>query len=398
MDIRHQLEIIKRGVVDLVSEDDLVQKLKKGKPLRVKAGFDPTSPDLHLGHTVLLQKMKQFQDLGHHVIFLIGDFTALIGDPTGRSELRPQLTEKEIARNIKTYETQVFKVLDKKKTEVRYNSEWLAKMSVVEFARLGTKQTVARMLERDDFKKRFEDGRDISILEFYYPLLQAQDSVLLKADVELGGGDQVFNLLMGRTLQRRSGQEEQVVLTMPLLVGTDGVKKMSKSYGNYIGITDAPGEMFGKVMSISDDLMWQYYELLSDKSIDEIAALKKDVREGRYHPKTAKEDLAEELVRRYHGAKEGASAREEFQKIFKQKENPTDMPSHDTRQAVLVDAVVESGIMPSKSEVRRLITQGGVYMDDERVGDIAFKFPKEGEFVLKLGKRKFCKMKYKKGA
>jgi tyrosyl-tRNA synthetase len=342
--------------------------------------------------------MKQFQDLGHHVIFLIGDFTALIGDPTGRSELRPQLTEKEIARNIKTYETQVFKVLDKKKTEVRYNSEWLAKMSVVEFARLGTKQTVARMLERDDFKKRFEDGRDISILEFYYPLLQAQDSVLLKADVELGGGDQVFNLLMGRTLQRRSGQEEQVVLTMPLLVGTDGVKKMSKSYGNYIGITDAPGEMFGKVMSISDDLMWQYYELLSDKSIDEIAALKKDVREGRYHPKTAKEDLAEELVRRYHGAKEGASAREEFQKIFKQKENPTDMPSHDTRQAVLVDAVVESGIMPSKSEVRRLITQGGVYMDDERVGDIAFKFPKEGEFVLKLGKRKFCKMKYKKGA
>ncbi len=386
------MEVIKRGAVELISEEELVEKLKKGKPLRVKAGFDPTAPDLHLGHTVLLQKMKQFQELGHQVIFLIGDFTAKIGDPSGRSETRPQLSDEEIAKNIKTYEAQVFKVLDKKKTEVRYNSEWLGKMSVIEFARLGAKYTVARMLERDDFKKRMDEGTDVSILEFYYPLMQAQDSVVLKADIELGGNDQKFNLLMGRTIQKRSGHESQVVLTMPLLIGTDGEKKMSKSYGNYVGITDSPNEMFGKLMSISDDLMWQYYELLSDKGLEDIARLKKDVSEGRYHPKKAKVDLAKELVSRYHNKKAADEAEHEFEKIFAQKLNPTDMAKFKAKTASLVDTAVEAGMASSKSEMRRLIQQGGVSIDDKRVNDINTKFEKSGEFVLKVGKRKFCRI------
>ncbi|PIR18152.1 MAG: tyrosine--tRNA ligase [Deltaproteobacteria bacterium CG11_big_fil_rev_8_21_14_0_20_49_13] len=389
MDIKHQLEVIRRGAVELISEEDIVAKLKKGKPLRVKAGFDPTAPDLHLGHTVLLQKMKQIQELGHHVIFLIGDFTAKIGDPSGRSETRPQLSDEEIAKNIKTYESQVFKVLDEKNTEVRFNSEWLGKMSVIEFARLGAKYTVARMLERDDFKKRIEAGTDISVLEFYYPLMQAQDSVVLKADIELGGNDQKFNLLMGRTIQKRSDVEPQVVLTMPLLVGTDGVKKMSKSYGNYVGINESPKEMFGKLMSITDELMWQYYELLSDKSLNEIDELKKG------HPKAAKVALAKEIITRYHSAKDADAAEEGFERVFAKKDNPEDMPELVTSTSNLVDVIVEAKLASSKSEVRRLITQGGVSVNDEKVADINATLGGGKEYILKVGKRKFCKIKQK---
>ena len=391
MHIKEQLEIIKRGAVEIVSEEELVKKLERGKPLIIKAGFDPTAPDLHLGHTVLLQKMKQFQELGHHVVFLIGDFTAMVGDPSGRSETRPQLTEKEIAKNVKTYKEQVFKILDRKKTEVRFNSEWLGKMSVIEFAQLGTKQTVARMLERDDFKKRLEEGNDISILEFYYPLMQAHDSVVLKADVELGGSDQKFNLLMGRTIQKRSGVEPQVVLTMPLLVGTDGAKKMSKSYGNFIGITEPPNEIFGKLMSISDELMWQYYELLSDLSLNEIAGLKSG------HPKAAKEALASEIITRYYGKKEAASAQEEFKRVFSQKGRPSEIPEYSTRKSSLIAAALEAGLCSSKSEMRRLIVQGGVNLDDKRVSDVNARFEREGEHLLRVGRRKFCKVIYKGG-
>ncbi|MBI2092906.1 MAG: tyrosine--tRNA ligase [Deltaproteobacteria bacterium] len=395
MDIKHQLDEIKRGAVEIIIEEELVQKLKKGKPLVIKAGFDPTAPDLHLGHTVLLQKMRQFQQLGHRVVFLIGDFTARIGDPSGRSETRPQLSDEEIAKNVATYEEQVFKVLDKNKTEIRFNSEWLGKMSVIEFARLGSKQTVARMLERDDFKKRFDEGNDISILEFYYPLMQAQDSVVLKADVELGGNDQKFNLLMGRTIQKRSGVEQQVVLTMPLLVGTDGVRKMSKSYGNYIGITDSPNEMFGKLMSISDELMWQYYELLSDLNVSEIKKLKNDVAGGSYHPKQAKVDLAKEIVSRYHGSKEALAAEKEFEAVFAKKNEPAEIAEHHTKKNLVADIVSEAKLAASKSEAKRLIEQGGVSLNSERVKNINAKLLKSGEYMLKVGKRKFCRIHYK---
>ncbi len=392
MDIKAQLEVIKRGAVEIINDEDLVAKLKKGKPLRVKAGFDPTAPDLHLGHTVLLQKMKQFQELGHHVTFLIGDFTARIGDPSGRSQLRPQLSDKEIKANIKTYEEQVFKVLDKKRTEVRYNSEWFSKMSIVDFARLGTLHTVARMLERDDFRNRYENGLDISILEFYYPLMQAYDSVVLKSDIELGGNDQKFNLLMGRTVQKRLGEEPQVTLTMPLLIGTDGVKKMSKSYGNYVGINEPAKEMYGKLMSISDELMWSYYELLSDKTLEEISKLKNDVMAGLAHPKSVKSMLAREMVERYHGLKDADRVAKEFEDVFSNKATPTDIEKFKASAGeLLVDVIVESKMATSKSEARRLIQQGGVSINDAKVSDIAVRIEK-GEFIFKVGKRKFLRV------
>jgi len=392
MDIKAQLEVIKRGAVEIINDEDLIAKLKKGKPLRVKAGFDPTAPDLHLGHTVLLQKMKQFQELGHHVTFLIGDFTARIGDPSGRSQLRPQLSDKEIKANIKTYEEQVFKVLDKKRTEVRYNSEWFSKMSIVDFARLGTLHTVARMLERDDFRNRYENGLDISILEFYYPLMQAYDSVVLKSDIELGGNDQKFNLLMGRTVQKRLGEEPQVTLTMPLLIGTDGVKKMSKSYGNYVGINEPAKEMYGKLMSISDELMWSYYELLSDKTLEEISKLKNDVMAGLAHPKSVKSMLAREMVERYHGLKDADRVAKEFEDVFSNKATPTDIEKFKaTAGELLVDVIVESKMATSKSEARRLIQQGGVSINDAKVSDIAVRIEK-GEFIFKVGKRKFLRV------
>lgn len=391
--IQEQLEIIKRGATEIISEEELIEKLKRGKPLRVKAGFDPTAPDLHLGHTVLINKLKQFQDLGHKVIFLIGDFTARIGDPTGRSSTRPTLTNEEIQTNTKTYAEQVFKILDKEKTIIHFNSEWLGKMSVIDFAQLGAQSTVARMMERDDFKKRFQSGQDISILEFYYPLMQGYDSVALKADVELGGTDQKFNLLMGRTLQKRYGQEAQVVLTMPLLEGTDGVKKMSKSYGNYIGIFDEPKDMFGKVLSISDDLMWRYYELLSFRPMSEIEKLKNDVEAGTVHPKLAKVGLAKEIVTRFYNEETANRAEKEFEEVFAKKGLPEDIAEKEialTSDGIgLVSLLAETKLVSSKGEARRMIAQGAVKINQEKIQDQNFSFTEKGKFLLQVGKRKF---------
>ena len=314
--IERQLALIKRGVAELIDEGELRKKLERGTPLRVKVGFDPTAPDLHLGHTVVMHKMRHFQELGHQVIFLIGDFTGRIGDPSGRSETRPPLTEEQVLENAETYKRQVFKILDPEKTLVEFNSRWLGQMNAADFIRLASHCTVARMLERDDFEKRYRERRAISIHEFMYPLCQAYDSVALKTDVEMGGTDQKFNLLMGRTLQSHYGQEGQCILTMPLLEGTDGVRKMSKSYGNYIGIDEAPPEIFGKVMAISDELMWRYYELLSSKSLEDIDALRAGVENGSIHPKAAKEELAHEMVARYHSAHAADEARQGFNAVF----------------------------------------------------------------------------------
>ncbi|MFV0350120.1 MAG: tyrosine--tRNA ligase, partial [Halodesulfovibrio sp.] len=301
MDIDKQLEIIQRGCAELINVEELRKKLQRGKPLRVKMGFDPTAPDLHLGHCVAIHKLRHFQELGHTVIFLIGDFTGMIGDPSGRSETRPPLTREDVLRNAETYKEQVFKILDPEKTEVRFNSEWMDKFDAADFIRLASRYTVARMLERDDFEKRYKSNTPISVHEFLYPLIQGYDSVALKADIELGGTDQKFNLLMGRHLQAQEGQESQCIMTMPILEGLDGVKKMSKSYGNYIGVNDEPADMFGKVMSVSDELMWRYYELISRKSLEEIAELKQGVESGTLHPKIAKEQLAMDIVGQYHG-------------------------------------------------------------------------------------------------
>jgi tyrosyl-tRNA synthetase len=395
-DASEQLKLLKRGVVELIQEYELVGKLKRGKPLRVKAGFDPTAPDLHLGHTVLLQKLKQFQDLGHQVVFLIGDFTAMIGDPSGRSETRPALSEEEIRRNVKTYQDQVFKVLDPKKTEIAFNSAWISKMSPKDMLRLASRHTVARMLERDDFEKRYEKGESIAIHEFLYPLLQGYDSVALKSDVELGGTDQKFNLLVGRELQRQDGQEPQVVMTLPLLIGTDGVQKMSKSYGNYIGIQEPPSEIFGKVMSITDDLMWSYYELLSDKDTASLRSLKEAVSAGREHPKEVKKRLAQELTGRFHGKAAAESAAVEFENIFKNKGVPDQIETfqikgRDGGQA-LVDILFEAKIVPSKSEARRLIKQGGVAVDEKKINEIDHMLSNKGEYLVRAGKRKFLKV------
>ena len=399
--IEKQLEVIKRGTVELVDEKELVGKLNKGRPLRVKAGFDPTAPDLHLGHTVVMQKLKQFQDLGHTVIFLIGDFTARIGDPSGRDDTRPELSADTIRENARTYIDQAAKIIDMERAEVRYNSEWLEKMSIMEFAELGRKQTVARVLERDDFRKRMSEGHDITLLEFYYPLMQAQDSVALNADVELGGTDQIFNLLMGRTIQKRSGQEPQVVITMPLLVGTDGVQKMSKSYGNYIGISESPRDIFGKMMSVSDDLMWTYYELLSDLSLEEIEQLKEHVITGKLHPKVAKENLAAEIVERFHSEEDAVAAREEFERVFKKKDTPDEIDEHllesQDAEISLVDVMLEIKLVASKSDARRMIKQRAVEVDGERVEDIDATLSTDGESLLKVGKRRFARVKFKKG-
>lgn len=393
------LQQIKRGCVELISEEELVAKLKKGRPLRVKAGFDPTAPDLHLGHTVLLQKLRQFQELGHQVIFLIGDFTATIGDPSGRNETRPPLTEDEIRQNIKTYQDQVFKILDKKKTEVAYNSTWMKKKSAADIIRLASHYTMARMLERNDFEKRHRDGHSIAIHEFLYPLIQGNDSVELKADIELGGNDQKFNLLVGRALQKDFGQEPQVVMTLPLLLGTDGVQKMSKSYGNYIGVTDAPSEMFGKVMSISDELMWNYYELLSAQSLSEIASLKSEVTAGRVHPKQAKIELAKEIVARFHGKTDAEQAAEEFDRVFAHKGKPDQIETlqwtskHPTR---LAEVLKESGLAPSNAEAKRKVMEGAVKVNDQKVIDPNQVLTIPGQYTLQLGKRQFVTVQYKK--
>lgn len=395
--VQEQITILTRGTVEVIPEGGLKEKLQasmtKGVPLVVKAGFDPTAPDIHLGHTVLLQKMKQFQDLGHRVVFLIGDFTAMIGDPSGQNEMRKPMTRDEVLRNAETYKEQVFKILSPNKTEVKFNSEWFFEMKAMWFILLAGKQTVARMLERADFKERFKNNKDISIQEFLYPLLQGYDSFQLKADVELGGTDQKFNLLMARTVQERYGQEPQVIMTLPLLVGLDGTEKMSKSLGNYVGITEPPDEIFGKLMSVSDDLMWQYYELLSDLSLEEIQGLKAQVNEGKAHPKDVKALLAEEIAARFHTKEAARKARENFDKVFSHKETPQEMDKIEIQwpeKTILLPVLLEkTGLCKSRTEARNLIRQGGVDVDGRRVSGITEEVPARGQILLKVGKRKF---------
>lgn len=406
-----QLEIIKRGAVEIISEDELLKKLTKAHrdnvPLKVKAGFDPTAPDIHLGHTVLLEKMRQFQELGHEVIFLIGDFTGMIGDPTGKSETRKILTKEEVLKNAETYKTQVFKVLDPEKTSIRFNSEWLDKMSSLETAQLGAFETVARLLEREDFKKRFKNHQPISVLEFYYPLFQAYDSVALSADVELGGTDQKFNLLMGRSIQKAKGMEEQVVLMMPLLEGLDGVNKMSKSLGNYIGINEPAFEyvsgeltgMFKKVMSVPDSLIERYYELLSRVSIEEFKTLQAALKDGSLDPRDAKKQLALEIVARYHGAEEADSAAKKYHSVFEEKKigDAEGLPSleiaHDSAPNAtwLPQIMKETGLAKGSGEAIRLIKQGGVKVNDATLTDPDMRL-QQGEYIIKVGKRRFYKV------
>jgi len=404
MDIAAQLSIIKRGAAELISEEELLRKFKKslktGRPLRIKAGFDPTAPDLHLGHTVLIQKIRQFQELGHHIIFLIGDFTGMIGDPTGKSETRKPLTKEDVARNAETYKAQIFKMLDEKKTEVVFNSSWMNNLSVSDLIILASKYTVARMLERDDFKKRYSGNRPIAIHEFLYPLIQGYDSVVLNADVELGGTDQKFNLLVGRELQREFGQEPQVVITMPLLEGLDGTNKMSKSLGNYVGITEPPGEIFGKIMSVSDELMLRYYELLSSISNTEIEALKDGLKKGTAHPKDAKSNLAKEIVARFHGKDAAVKAASEFDKVFKSKGLPEAIEEKtitiQTEEIGIVDLLKTARLTPSTSEARRLIQQGGINVDGERISDINLKLSAGKTYLLQIGKRRFTRVVIKR--
>jgi len=383
------LEIIKRGAIELVPEDELIAKLQRGKPLRIKWGADPSAPDIHLGHTIVLNKLRQFQDLGHEVIFIVGDFTARIGDPTGKSETRKPLTKAEVEKNSKTYQEQVFKILDKKKTKVVYNSGWLSKMKIEEVINLAAKYTVARMLERDDFMNRFEKERPISIHEFLYPLLQGYDSVVVKADVEVGGTDQKFNMLVGRELQREYKEEPQVIVTLPLLEGTDGVQKMSKSLDNYIGITESPSEIFGKTMSISDDLMLRYFELLTNFPLSEIKAM---------HPKDAKKKLAYTLVCRFYGKDEAYRAEEEFESVFKEGKLPQDIPLQiiDKKEIPIIDLLLGTKLSSSKSEARRLIQQGGVRVGDETISSEKHIVELDTEKVINVGKRKFVRVVGKK--
>jgi len=393
MDIQDQLRELKRGIVDIISEEELIAKLKKGRPLKVKVGFDPTAPDIHLGHTVVLQKMRQFQDAGHEVICLIGDFTGMIGDPSGRSSTRSPLTRHEVLENATTYQEQVKKILDPDRTAMAYNSQWMDNMVVSDFIKLTSVQTVARMLERDDFKKRFQQQHPISIHEFLYPFIQGYDSVALKADVELGGTDQIFNLLIGRDIQKAYGQEQQVVMTLPLLEGTDGVLKMSKSYNNYVGVDDAPDDMFGKIMSVSDELMWKYYELLSSRSIDEIQGLKDRVQKGAVHPMDAKTALAREMVERFHGAQEAGLASESFTRVFKEKAVPQDMPeiALALERPWICSVLKDASLVKSTSEAKRLVVQGAVSIDDEKVSDPE-QVLSSGVYIIKVGKRRFARV------
>ena len=389
---REQIELLRRGAVDIMLEEELVKKLERGTPLKIKAGFDPTAPDLHLGHTVLLQKMKQFQELGHEVIFLIGDFTGLIGDPTGRSETRKPLTTDVVEKNAATYKEQVFKILDANKTIVDFNSRWMAKMNAVALIELAAKQTVARMLEREDFKTRYQNQQSITIHEFLYPLIQGYDSVALKADVELGGTDQRFNLLVGRELQREYGQEPQVVLTMPLLEGTDGVNKMSKSLGNYIGINEPPEDIFGKMMSISDALMWRYAELLSDRPLGEIQRIKNDVAAGAAHPMDFKKNLAQEIVARFHGGAAAESAREYFETRFQKRQVPKNIRTQFSppERVGICQLLVDLKFARSKREARGLVAQGAVRVDGQAVSDINFEFQKKLHRLVEVGKMRIA--------
>lgn len=403
-DLAKAMEIIRRGAVEIIDEKELLMKLeravKEERPLRIKAGFDPTAPDLHLGHTVLIHKMKHFQDLGHQVLFLIGDFTGLIGDPTGKSETRPPLTEEQVLANARTYKEQIFRILDPSRTEIVFNSQWMKDMRSIDMIRLCAKYTVARILERDDFKRRFHSQRPIAIHEFIYPLIQGYDSVALRADVELGGTDQMFNLLIGRDLQREYGQEPQVVITMPLLEGLDGVQKMSKSLGNYVGISDSPDSMFGKIMSISDDLMFRYYELLSDLSVDGIAELREGVSSGRLHPRDVKSDLAFELVARYHGTESAQQAREHFNAWFGRHETPEDIPEAripaGQEEIYLPRLLKDAGLVKSSSEAYRLISQGAISADGVKVTSESLALS-ASLVVLKIGKLRYLRILRKTG-
>ncbi len=392
-DIASQLETIRRGCDELLIEAELVEKLKKGAPLRVKAGFDPTAPDLHLGHTVLINKLRQLQELGHHILFLIGDFTGMIGDPTGKNATRPPLTREDVAKNAVSYTDQVFKILDREKTEVCFNSTWMDKMSSADMIKLAASHTVARMLERDDFSKRYKGNQPIAIHEFLYPLVQGYDSVAMKADLELGGTDQKFNLLMGRELQKHYGQPSQCILTMPLLEGLDGVNKMSKSLGNYVGINEPPNEIFGKLMSVSDDLMWRYIELLSFQTLVEINQQKQQVKEGA-NPRNIKVKFAQEIVARFHNAEAATNALADFEARFKQGGVPDDMPEMTLAAPAglaIAQVLKQSGLTPSTTEATRMIEQGGVKIDGEKVSDKALKVA-PGTYVLQVGKRKFARV------
>jgi tyrosyl-tRNA synthetase len=391
----NHLEVIRRGADEVILEEDLVRKLARGKPLRVKAGFDPTAPDLHLGHTVLLNKMRQFQELGHHVMFLIGDFTGMIGDPTGRNVTRPPLTPEQIAANAETYKAQVFKVLDASRTEIMFNSTWCSQLGSSGLVKLAGSYTVARMLERDDFSKRFAEQRPISIHEFLYPLVQGYDSVAMRADVELGGTDQKFNLLVGRELQKQYGQESQVIITMPLLEGLDGVNKMSKSLGNYVGIADAPGDMFGKLMSISDELMWRYIELLSFESLETIRGWKRDVDAGG-NPREVKVRFAQEIVTRFHDRRAADAALEDFESRFRHGGVPEDLVEQVMQvpgaDAAIAQVLKSAGVCPSTSDAHRMIEQGGVRVNGEKVSDKSLRLTAGVTYVLQVGKRKFAKV------
>ncbi|MBI3094204.1 MAG: tyrosine--tRNA ligase [Rhodocyclales bacterium] len=391
VDIDSQLALIKRGADELLIESELVEKLKSGRPLRVKAGFDPTAPDLHLGHTVLINKLRHFQDLGHHVMFLIGDFTGMIGDPSGKNTTRPPLSREQILENADTYREQVFKILDPQKTEVCFNSTWFEPLGAAGMIKLAARHTVARMLERDDFSKRYTGGQPIAIHEFLYPLCQGYDSVAMKADVELGGTDQKFNLLVGRELQKHYGQAPQCVLMMPLLEGLDGVNKMSKSLGNYIGIAESPTEIFGKLMSVSDELMWRYYELLSFRANDEIAKFKRDVAEGR-NPRDIKVLLAQEIVTRFHSAKDAEAALAEFEARFQRGVLPADMPQISVAAGSLAQVLKSAGLTSSTSDALRMIDGGGVRINGEKVGDRNAALSAGGCVVLQVGKRKFARV------
>lgn len=397
VEIQKNLNIIKRGSLEILTESELIELLSVGKPLKIKAGFDPTAPDLHLGHTVLINKMRQFQDLGHEVIFIIGDFTAMIGDPTGRNATRPPLTEEEVRINAKTYQEQIFKILIPEKTKILFNSEWLGKLNAADMIKLASTYTVARMLERDDFHKRFSSNKPIAIHEFMYPLLQGYDSVAIKADIELGGGDQKFNLLMGRELQRHFGQKPQLILTMPLLEGLDGVQKMSKSYGNYIGINEAPDEIFGKLMSISDELMWRYLELLSFRSLDEIKKWQSDVKNGA-NPRDIKVKLAEEIVERFHGKDAAISAQENFVARFQKNILPENLEEitviAESEDGILITHLLsKTGLTSSNSDAARMIRQGAVKIDNVKIEDISLKIKINSTSIYQVGKRRAAKIK-----
>ncbi len=401
--LEKQLEIIKRGTVEIVPESELVDKLKssieKGRPLTIKLGLDPTAPDIHLGHTVVLHKLRQFQDLGHQVILILGDFTARIGDPTGKSETRKQLTEEQVLTNAKTYERQIFKILDREKTRVVFNSQWLAPLNFVQVIELAAKYTLARMLERDDFHKRFKENLPISIHELFYPLMQGYDSVALKADVELGGTDQKFNLLMGRTLQKEYGQDQQVALMMPILEGLDGVNKMSKSLGNYIGIDEPPREMYGKTMSLPDEMMLRYFELVTPVSLEELRAIEAGLKDGKLHPRDVKMRLAREIVTQYHGLDEAKAAEEEFKRMFQQKDLPDEIPDFKLTENMFENGVIWlpklitlAKMASSTSEVRRLIQQGGVKVDGIKVDDPNITISPSTGMIIQVGKRKFFRI------